>query len=315
MSWKDYFYFTKTERNGITVLIILIIAILFFPMIYERVNPPKAYDFSEFNQQIDDYLAIRAEYEAARLEMESRRRVKRPVIAIQLTPFSFDPNELSTEEFQQLGLPPSIARNIVNYRNAGGTFRFREDLKRIYSIDDELFSQLEQYIQLPARGQPTAERKKTDIDRPHRQTEQSSREVQSWAKVLVDINRADTTEWQQIRGIGPVFSRRITAYRDLLGGFYSIDQLLEVFGMDSTRFSQVSDHLVMENYPLKTININTADFASLIRHPYLDRNQVNSILQMRERHGPYKAIEDVKRSALISEEDFSRLAPYLRVND
>ncbi|MBW6480730.1 MAG: helix-hairpin-helix domain-containing protein [Bacteroidales bacterium] len=318
MGWKDYFYFTRTERNGIIVLVILIILIILLPFIYQFFYPVKVYDFSEFDRKVDRYEQMLAEYREARTAIEAsydKETASRSSLILNLQPF--DPNSLGREEFMEMGLPERIAGNIINYRNAGGSFRFKEDLKRIYSINDGLYYRLENYIDLPSReDQITREDEQRETRRFATDTTSRVTFQPRWADVLIDMNRADSTEWQQIRGIGPVFSRRITTYRDLLGGFYSTSQLMEVFGMDSTRYEQIKPHIFLsDSLELMRININSADFATLIRHPYLDRNQVNSILRMRDRHGNYNSVEEILRSELIDEAIYQRIAPYLTISD
>ncbi|TVQ88144.1 MAG: hypothetical protein EA393_09520 [Bacteroidetes bacterium] len=316
MGWKDYFYFTKTERNGIVVLSVLLIIIIILPFFYPILFPAKVYDFTEFNDKIEKYEKLRAEYHEARIALEKTRIAEQTIKPeLVLTLAAFNPNLLNREEFVEMGFPERIAGNIVNYRNAGGIFRFREDLKRIFSIDEDFYSRIENYIDLPSREEHERTRREELQARAlARDTLPDNRRQPSWASVLIDINKADTTEWQQIRGIGPVFSRRIASYRDLLGGFYSTEQLMEVYGMDSSRFEQILPHVfISDSIELRRIDINTADFATLIRHPYLDRNQVNSILRMRELHGKYTSLNDILRSELIDDSVFQRVAPYLVV--
>ncbi len=318
MSWKDYFYFTKTERNGIIVLVLLILIVILMPFVYPLIFPVKTYDFSDFDKKIDRFEQMLSEYREARtaiVETYEREAGNRTSLTLNL--FPFNPNNLSSEEFIEMGIPERIAGNIVNYRNAGGTFRSREDLKRIYSINNELYTQLESYIDLPTRKELSRIRMEERQSRSLRQDTITRRPFQpAWADVMLDINKADTLEWQKIRGIGEVFSRRITSYRELLGGFYSTAQLLEVFGMDSVRYEQIKPHIfISDTLELRKININTADFVTLVRHPYLERNQVNSILRMRERHGPYSSPDDILRSELIDENIYQRIAPYLSVSE
>lgn len=318
MSWKDYFYFTNTERNGIIVLVILIIIIILLPFFYPLIFPAKVYDFSEFDSKVERYEQMLAEYREARIAIEAsneREAVGRFSLFLNLQ--SFDPNSMSREEFMEMGIPQRVAINIVNYRNAGGSFRFREDLKRIYSINDEMYNQLENYIDLPSREDYLANQAKEKQSQISPQDSIQRKTARpSWADVYLDINKADSIEWQYIRGIGEVFSRRITSYRELLGGYYSTAQLLEVFGMDSARYEQIKPHIYLsDTLQLRKINLNTADFVTLVRHPYLERNQVNSILRMRERHGPYYSPEDILRSELIDEALYQRIAPYLTVSD
>jgi competence ComEA-like helix-hairpin-helix protein len=321
MGFKDYFYFTKTERNGIIVLIFLILIILAYPFVKRNFTKPETIDFTELNNQIKQYEQFLSEYEKAKESFEHNKNLAKQEnqeTVIELKPEIFNPNELSLDEYVELGLTQAMARNIINYRNAGGQFRYREDFKRIYSITDDIYYQLESYIDLPVKPEPGSYTKPSaDKDIPLQDSVQqfNNERTPGWADILIDINQADTTEWQKIRGIGPVFSRRITAYRDLLGGFYSTDQLMEVFGMDSARFEQIADHIFVDESELTQININDADFVKLVRHPYLNRNQVNSIIRMREQHGLYKDIDELKKSELINDSVFQKIAPYLTVSN
>ncbi len=317
MGWKDYFYFSKTERSGITVLILLIVAVILFPFVYHKLVPEKTYDYSEFDTKVRQYEEMLADYHMAQEQMEAARALEKLSAShtrAQLTPFPFDPNTLNQEEFLEMGLSERVASNIINYRNAGGQFRFKEDVKRIYSINESLYAQLEGFIELPSRTE-YFERKTLEESRTKEELAEKKTDASSPASILIEINKADTTQWQKIRGIGPVFSRRITSYRDLLGGYYSLNQLLEVYGMDTVRYEQIAPHIKLDSIQLKTININTADFVTLVRHPYLDRNQVNSILKMRERHGLYSSVEEIKKSQLIDDSLFDKIAPYLSVTD
>lgn len=317
MNWKDLFYFTQPERRGISLLLVLIVLILASPAIYSALRRPRVYDSTAFEQDVLRYQLLLAEYHAARAYTREQARTSFSAAPIQLKPIPFDPNTTSAEQWQQMGMPERIARNIGNYLRAGGQFRYREDLMRIYAINQDLYNQLEPFIQLPPRPQreirsPQSSRY-ADSTRSFARNQGSERP--SYVALVVDINKADTTELQSIRGLGPVFSRRIVSYRDLLGGYYAIDQLLEVYGMDTTRFNHIKNQISLSDEPVKKINLNTADFATLLRHPYLNRNQVNSILQIRNQHGPYKSIEQIKSSKLISDSLFAKISPYLSVDE
>jgi competence protein ComEA len=317
MGWKDYFYFTKTERNGIVAMSVLITGILLYPLVHEKFFTEPPYDYSDFKHKVEQYELMIAEFREANLEMEKQKRkefseyTRLPVF---LKPFKFNPNTISSEELGEMGIPDRVANNIVRYRDAGGNFSFREDLKRIYSLNEDLYGQLENFIDLPSKP-ATQDITERDDGKIGTEPQKNQERFSGYADVMIHINEADTTQWQQIGGIGPVFSKRITAYRELLGGFYSTDQLREVYGLDSLKFEQISNHIFIDSIRLRKININSADFATLIKHPYLNRNQVNSILRIRERHGNYISIEDIKKSDLISEEDFSKIAPYLSVSE
>lgn len=131
----------------------------------------------------------------------------------------------------------------------------------------------------------------------------------------IDINRADSAGMQQIRGVGPVFARRITRYRALLGGFVSAEQLLEVYGMDSSRWEGLIPQILIDPSGIEKIRINQANFADLIRHPYIDRKLTIALLNYRRQHGPFREVADIKGSHLICDSVYHRLTPYLCTAD
>ncbi|MDR4987399.1 MAG: helix-hairpin-helix domain-containing protein, partial [Bacteroidales bacterium] len=131
----------------------------------------------------------------------------------------------------------------------------------------------------------------------------------------VDINKADTSDLQTIRGIGPAFSRRIVGYRELLGGFLFKEQLKEVYGLDSLRYEEIKDFVVAGETEIRKININTADFSDLVRHPYIDRNIANAILNLRRQHGDFASANDLSMSYVINEEQLARMLPYICTGD
>jgi hypothetical protein len=119
-----------------------------------------------------------------------------------------------------MGVPGYVARSIKNYENAGGQFRYKEDVSRLYLITDEMYSQLEPFIQLPSRESQTQEQALAESP------SEASAAMETRTLLQVNLNTADTTELIKLYGIGPVFSRRIVSYREKLGGYRHPDQLL-----------------------------------------------------------------------------------------
>lgn len=316
MAWKDLFYFSKGERNGILVLLALIIVVLFSPAVYRYFAKPKPHDFSAFEASVADFEArLEAMHEAAEAERLERRTFSReaPVSAsLRLTPFPFNPNQLPAAEWERMGLPAHVVRSIKNFENAGGSFRYKEDVKRIYLISDEMYAQLEPFIELPSRdARGTSGELPASLSRFAERPDPA--EIR--ASLRINLNTADTTELIQLYGIGPAFSRRIANYRELLGGYLHTDQLLEVFGMDSTRLEGIRQNLVIDTTAIRKINLNQAEWADLVRHPYIDRNIANSLIAIRNQHGPYQSVSDIRRSQLITDELFKKIAPYLSIEN
>ncbi len=308
MSWKDLFYFSRIERTGIMVLLVLIIMVLLAPALLRLGHRQTPVDFTAFRQAIQMFREQQAEIHA-RQQTEHPQAVKpdEPLPsgpAFRLHPF--DPNLLSQQQWQDMGIPEHISRTIQNYMKAGGSFRYKEDLARIYTIDDTLFAALEPFIDLPAKAAKPITLPETSFS--------SKKRTGPSVPLVININQADTLELTRLYGIGPVFSRRIVEYRTLLGGYHEVNQLMEVFGMDSTRMAGIAQHVVTDTVPMKKIDLNTAPFDELLHHPYISYNVANSIINLRKQHGPFQQIEDVCKSALIDQTLFQRLAPYLKTS-
>ncbi len=127
---------------------------------------------------------------------------------------------------------------------------------------------------------------------------------------MIEINSADTTQLMRIKGIGPVFSRRIVRYREILGGYLNVAQLLEVYGMDQERFMDTEPFVYADTTLVTRLRPLSDEFGVLLRHPYLDYNQVSEIFRLR-RSGGLNSIEDLLNSPAFSSEDLARLFSYL----
>ncbi len=129
----------------------------------------------------------------------------------------------------------------------------------------------------------------------------------------IDINSADTIDLMQIRGIGQVLSRRILRYRGILGGYARIEQLKEVYGIDEDRYEVIIPGLFADSGMIIPLKPLTDDFSTLLRHPYLDYDQVSQIFRLRE-SGKLNSINDLLQSPAFSEPDVYRLRHYLDFN-
>lgn len=127
----------------------------------------------------------------------------------------------------------------------------------------------------------------------------------------LEMNSADTLDWQQLRGIGHAFSNRIVAYRSRLGGFYAKEQLLEVYGFTDSLYAAILPSLRLDTSLLRPIHINTIVLDSLKRHPYVDYYQAKAIVAYRQRYGNYRSPSDLLRVNLIDTATLVRLKPYL----
>lgn len=207
---SGFFYFNKKERRGIYVLVVIITLIGIFNLALPFVIQKPEIDFAKYEQFISHYDSL----------INSNKKSRDSIIQY----FNFDPNKLKIDEWLQLGLNLKQAQVIINYRDKGGVFKTKADLRKIYSIDSSLFSKLNPFINLPEK---------------ENQTNKKHLQIKDSIPFQVELNSTDSIELIKIKGIGPVFASRIMKYRDLLGGYVSISQLQEVYGIDSDRKSVV----------------------------------------------------------------------------
>lgn len=137
---------------------------------------------------------------------------------------------------------------------------------------------------VPARMRNQEDHAPTSKPEPFSGSSTNTSHTKAQPKVL-PLNTADSTELVALPQIGEVMASRIHRYRDRLGGYVALDQLFEVKGMDSARFETIRPYLLLETDDIRHINVNNDEFKTLLRHPYLEYDQVKAIVNYRERKG------------------------------
>ena len=129
---------------------------------------------------------------------------------------------------------------------------------------------------------------------------------------VVELNAADTTVLKRVPGIGTSFANRIVKYRDLLGGFYSISQLQEVYGVDDEKYQSLHKWFRVDTTVLvNKLSVNNASFKTLVRHPYISYEQTKAIVNFRERKGKITSWEPLSLMEEFSASEITKLTPYL----
>lgn len=206
-----------------------------------------------------------------------------------------DPNNASYETLTAMGVESRIASNWVKYIEAGGHFWSEDDLLRIYGMTADMVEGLEGRIAWKAKPEKT-----------YQPEDRSSYE----GSFLLDINLAMATDWQRIYGIGPVLSERIVNFRESLGGFHSIDQVSETYGISDSLFRTFKDHLFLNTVP-DSLYINRMSEKELSGHPYVSYKQARVLSLYKKEHGPYLDIEDLVATHVVDSSWLEKLKPYL----
>ena len=306
---QDYFSFTRKERIGIIVIIILIAFIWFLPALLEIFYP------GQKNIPIDTSW-IAAVKQLEKTQESKEKEYYNPTAMDQATTtysnpskpelFYFDPNTLSSEGWKKLGLHDKTIQTIKNYLSKGGHFKTPEDLQRVYGLHTNEFQRLKPYVRIEP-GTPESKQ----VNYPA--LENTSYPRLSHPKEIIDINAADTTAFISLPGIGSKLAERIVNFRDRLGGFYSVDQVKETYGLPDSTFEKIRNRLVLHDATVKQLNINTATKDELKTHPYIRWNIANAIVEYRTQHGNFSKLEDLQNIQLITPELFLKIRHYIIV--
>jgi len=307
-SFKDYFYFSRSERKGIIGMSILIILLILFNFFVADFFPQEEKDKSgikelltEISQLKDSLDQLEKEKDFVERDYQTEHRNHFDSIAY----FSFNPNNLTIEKWMKLGLSKEQAEVIKNYEAKGGEFRTKEDVRKMYSVSEEHYLRLAPFIQLPDR----VENKKLEDNFYKNNTAKKKK----WKRVVKDINLADSAGLTEVYGIGPYFAGKIVEHREKLGGYLSKKQLLEIWNFSDSMLLKLDSSLVISKIELRKLNVNEVSADELKNHPYIDWNIANSIVSIRDQHGAYQKLEDIKKSVLINDSIFLKIKTYLTV--
>jgi len=142
-----------------------------------------------------------------------------------------------------------------------------------------------------------------------------SKSINNPQRELVELNTSDSASLEVLPGIGPVLSVRIIKFRKLLGGFASVDQLREVYGLSEEVFNIISSRVYVDTSAVKKININKAGYKDIRRLPYFDNYEVNVILKYRKLKGSISCIGEMVDNKLITPEKAKKVRPYLEFGE
>lgn len=297
--WKQLFAFTKQERNGILVLSLILVAAIVYFFLQPVLNRPEKVNVEIPREFLQANVAT---YTAPPEENTTHGSEEQPDVSSlagtrsvyqQNELFPFNPNNLPEADWIRLGLSPAQAKSVKNFEAKGGFFRTKEDVKKLYVISPERYQQLEPYIVIPAT--------KDSLPRNEKKTD----------NVVYELNTADTSQLVRVKGIGPVFAARIVVYRNRLGGFHHKEQLKEVQGVDEEKYAVIQSSFKVDSTYITKINVNTAGVSDLKQHPYITPAVANAIVNYRKAHGNYKQLSDLRKCVLVTEDLFTKIAPYL----
>ena len=291
--FKSHFWYNKSQRNGIFILILLIVIfqfIIVFVDFYsvEKVNidTPKVI---AFHHQIDSLRKI--SLENSRLKF-----------------FPFNPNYITDYKGAQLGMSLVEIDKLLAFRKTGEFINSRKEFQKVTTISDSLLNSISPYFKFPDWV----------VERNQNIQSSTSRDTRLFAKkskyilTSTDINLAVKEDLKTIKGIGEKLSERIIKYRSKLQGFSKLNQLYEVWGLDTEVVDKLLLVFKVVNLPnIKKINVNTVSFRELLKNPYLDYELCKKIFEYKDEVAELQDISELKNIIGFPLDLYDRIVLYL----
>ncbi|TKG96037.1 helix-hairpin-helix domain-containing protein [Puteibacter caeruleilacunae] len=311
--------FSKGERVGMLVLVFFIVVLLVIKSTLPMFTNDVEIDQAAIEKEARDYF----------VKLEDS--ITTEILHKGSTNYhfhQFDPNECSQKELVDMGVPQKVASNLIKYREKGGRYSSKTDLYKIYGMNDMLYERLAEYVKIhPSfiqrkhrRALNQKEAKEIGNKQRHikksieREVKDSLRHKYDIKKVeVVDLNHADTLDLIALKGIGPVYARRIIKYRQLLGGYCCKEQLLEVYGLRMETLKMIVPRISIDVGEIKKVNLNFADYHQLRSHPYVSNELAKLIVRQRSRKGKFVDFDEFSERLNIDKETLKKLKPYVQI--
>lgn len=309
---QENFGFDNREIKGFLLLLFLMILLLFVPFFVDLLWK-EAPQNNTNTQKLDEIVANLTQSDTTDEQYSkyvnypkyknkkkySSNNKNSPKVPKEL--FEFNPNEIEIEKWEKLGLRTKIAQNIRKYIDKGGKFRTKESLKKVYGFPEDLYEELEPYINIPK------EENQKENNKNNYAENKNEKFIQSF-----DLNLADTTTLMQIRGVGLKTALNIIKYRDKLGGFTSLDQLNEVYILKKRPevIEEIKKYAQISENNIKKIRINSISEEELNKNIHF-KGIAKIIINYRKQHGKYKSIDDFKPIKIVTPEFLEKVAPLL----
>ena len=303
---QNLVHFNKQERNGVFVVCIIIGSLVMIKLCLPL--------FNGHNDQVQ-FITIHQSSHVQEENTDSADQVihrsEKQIVheAVSSERFVFNPNTISAEDAQKLGFSKKLSQTLINFRNKGGKFYKPDDLKKLYGLSPTLFEELETYILIPNANKAYPHKFKKDTVYQNTSSKPTY-EKKIVSKEVVEINTADSLSLVYLKGIGPSFAKRIIKYRTLLGGFHSLHQLKEIYGMTDSLYLKLTSQIKLDKHNLTQIPINVIDVVTLRKHPYFPYASAQTVINFRSKHGKLSE-QDVRNLGIFNEEKLQLILPYL----
>ena len=206
----------------------------------------------------------------------------------------FDINYAKARDFRKMGFSNDFIRQWFQQKQSVGFVKSVDQFRALSLLSDDELDLVTPFLDFSRYtvGQKTNKKKKVK------------------SIVIVDVNLADSIAFKELPGIGKTLSKRLVKFRHALGGFYSINQLNEVYGISDSLLSALKPKLKLTP-GVNQVSVNSTDVKRLKQHPYINYTQANALVRYRSMHGRFKELNDIRQIHSLDTAWLSKVAPYL----
>ena len=286
---KSFFKFSREQRTGVFLLfgVIIIFQILYFFV-----------DFSSFSKdslEKEKWLSLQSQIDS--LKQEKRDYV--PKI------YPFNPNFISDYKGYKLGMSVAEIDRLLAYRKQNKYVNSPKEFQAVTKVSDSLLNAISPYFKFPDW---VNNKKESNTYKKFANTAFAKKEK----VVIIDINQATQEDLIKIYGIGEAISMRILKFKESLGGFVSMEQMNDIWGLSPEVIQNLNTHFKVSTLPnIKKIDINNASIKELSLFPYFKYPISKNIVTFRSMNGDIKNIQDLTKIKGLSIDKANIIALYL----
>lgn len=297
------FSFTRQERRGVLYVAIIVLLTIGFRYSMPYFIEKEEFNTASFENEIKQFenrqLVLTKEAEAKRKKFQKPKYVKYDKSSYKsyrknknAKYYNFDPNTAKLKDWKNFGFSEKQSKVIINYIKRAGGIKSKSELKNIFVIDERKYRELYPFIDI----------------KEVKQNENSVKNIE--IKNKIELNSATVSQLMSVKGIGRKTAERIIKYRKILGGFYSLTQLNEVYGISEENYMKMKLQLKVNRLGINKININFADKQELAHNPYISFEEAKKIIKFKVNNGAFKSVNDLFTNNLITNE---KLRYYLTI--
>jgi DNA uptake protein ComE-like DNA-binding protein len=286
---KYFFKFSREQRTGIVLLfgIIIILQLVCFFVDFNAIE--KEYP----NKQ--KWLSLQSEVDVQKLQNQNSKSKIYP----------FNPNFISDYKGYKLGMSVQEIDRLLNFRKGNKFVNSAKEFQDVTKVSDSLLNVIAPFFKFPDWLNNKKEFKEYKYV-------QNSGFTKKEKIVLIDINQATKEDLIKINGIGEVISLRILTQKEKLGGFVSMEQLKDVWGLSPEVILNLNTHFKIAKLPnLNKIDVNNASIKELSQFFYFKYDLARQIVKYRSMNGDFKNIEDLIKINGFPVEKANFIALYL----